>query len=64
MEVVRDLARITPDPRKYVADMFERVSARADLRPIEREAHPVTAEFRDAISRFFVTAGTNLKKPG
>jgi hypothetical protein len=62
MEVVRDLARTTPDPHKYIADMFERVSARADQGAIEKEAHPVTAEFRDAISRFFLTAGKNLKK--
>ena len=62
MELVRDLARIAPDPHKYIADVFERVSARADQHPIEGEAHPVTAEFRDAVSRFFATAGTNLKK--
>jgi len=64
MEVVRDLARTTPDPHKYIADMFERVSACADQGAIEKEAHPVAAEFRDAISRFFLTAGKNLKKRG
>jgi hypothetical protein len=62
MEIVRDIARSQPDPHKYVSDMFERISARADRRPIEREAHPVTAEFRDAIARFFSTAGKNLTK--
>jgi hypothetical protein len=40
--------------------MFERISARADQGPIEKEAHPVNAEFRDAISRFFVTAGKGI----
>lgn len=64
MEIVRDLARVQPDPQKYLADVFERVSARADLRPIERESHPPTVEFRNAISRFFVLAGQSLNKPG
>jgi hypothetical protein len=64
MEVVRDLAKTTPDPHRYISDMFERVSARADQGAIEKEAHQVTAEFRDAISRFFPTAGKNLKKTG
>ena len=62
MEIVRDIARSQPDPHKYIADMFERISARADLRPIEREAHPVTVEFRDTIANFFSTAGKNLTK--
>ena len=54
MEIVRDIARSQTDPQKYIAGMFERISARADLWPIEREAHPVTVEFRDAIaSRLF-----------
>jgi hypothetical protein len=62
MEVVRDIARSQLDPQKYISDMFERVSARADQRPIEREAHPATVEFRDAIEIFFQTAGKNLTK--
>jgi len=41
MEVVRDLSRMAPDPERYIADMFERVSARADQGAIEKEAHPV-----------------------
>jgi hypothetical protein len=62
MEIVRDLARSTPDAQKYLASMFERVSARADQGPIEDEAHPVNAEFRDAISRFFARAGRGFGK--
>ncbi len=62
MEIVRDIARSQSDPHKYISDMFERISARADLRPIEREAHPVTAEFRETIASFFSTAGKNLTK--
>jgi hypothetical protein len=62
MEIVRDIARSQSDPHKYLGDMFERISARADRRPIERESHPVTVEFRDAIESFFSTAGKNLTK--
>jgi hypothetical protein len=63
MELVRDIARVQPNPQKYLADMFERISARADKGPIEKEAHPVNAEFRDAISQFFSLAGKNLRVP-
>jgi hypothetical protein len=42
--------------------MFERVSARADQGPVEKEAHPVNVEFRDVISRFFANAGKGLKR--
>jgi hypothetical protein len=62
MELVRDLARVQPDPQQYLSDVFERVSARADLGPIEEEAHPSTVEFRNALSQFFVLAGKNLEK--
>ena len=62
MEIVRDIARSQTDPQKYIAGMFERISARADLWPIEREAHPVTVEFRDAIASFFSTADKNLTR--
>ena len=60
MEVVRDLARTQADPEAYLAGMFERISARADQGLIEKEAHAVNIEFRDAISRFFLTVGQNL----
>lgn len=56
VEVVSDLAKMTPDPRKYLSDMFERVSARADQGTTEKETHPATAEFHDAIARFFSLA--------
>jgi hypothetical protein len=61
MEVVRNLARASTDPHRYLANMFERVSARADQGPIEREAHPINVEFRDAISCFFANAEKGLK---
>src|SRR5437588_13099732 len=53
MEVIRDLARMSSDPDRYLAGMFERISARADQGPIEKEAHPVNAEFRAALEQFF-----------
>lgn len=56
-EVVRDLAKTQPDPLRYVAGMFERVSARADQGDPKDEAHPVTAEFREATAQFFEQAG-------
>ena len=62
MEIVRDIARAQPDPHKYLASMFERISARADKGPIEKEAHPVNAEFRNAIAQFFSKAEHNLKR--
>ena len=60
MEIVRDIARSKPDSHKYLAEMFERISARADQSPVEREAHPVQAEFRLAISTFFSLAQKGL----
>jgi hypothetical protein len=62
MEIARDLARASPDPHKYLADMFERISARADQGPIDGESHPVNVAFRDAIAQFFLKAEHQLKK--
>ncbi len=58
MEAVSDLAGLSKDPQKYIAGMFERISARADQDAIEKEAHPVNAEFRRIISTFFSVAAT------
>ncbi|WP_275789772.1 hypothetical protein [Pararhizobium gei] len=60
MEIVRDLARTQPDPQKYIAGLFERVSGRADQGPVEKEAHPVQAEFRWTVETFFKHAGQSL----
>ncbi|MGH6848273.1 MAG: hypothetical protein ACREC0_12800 [Methylocella sp.] len=62
LELVRDLANSKPDGHKYLADMFERISARADRFPIEEEVHPVNAEFRLAISTFFSQARMGVEK--
>ena len=53
MEIARDLARASPDPHKYLAEMFERISSRADQGQIEGESDPVVAQFRDSIAQFF-----------
>jgi len=55
-EVVINLARANSDPQQYLARMFERVSARMDQGPIEKEADPVTAETRSVIANFFSKA--------
>jgi hypothetical protein len=62
MELVVDLAKARPEPQQYIADLFERVSARADQGPIEDEKHPASAEFRDAVSQFFSLAGQAAAK--
>jgi hypothetical protein len=62
MEVVCDLARNQSDPQKYLAEMFERVSARGDQTPIEREAHPANVEFRYAVETFFALARKRFRK--
>ena len=62
LEIVRDIARTKSDPDKYIAGMFERISARADQAPLETEAHTVSAEFRLIISKFFSLAGKRLQK--
>jgi hypothetical protein len=64
MEVVRDLARTQADPETYLAEMLERINARADQGRIEKDAHAVDVEFRDSISRFFLTVGQNLNTRG
>lgn len=55
LEIVHDIARTQPHPDRYLSDLFEKVSARADQGPIEHEAHPVTGEFRKIVATFFAT---------
>lgn len=54
-EVVRDLADSARNRHAYLADMFERISARADRLPIERQANPAIVGdlFREELSKFF-----------
>ena len=52
-EIIVDLARTSGDPDRYLAAMFERISARMDQDPIEKDAHPVKGEMREVISHLF-----------
>ncbi len=60
LEIVRELARQKSDPHKFLADMFERISARADQGPIDQQGHPVQHEFRWTIETFFKHAGSGF----
>jgi hypothetical protein len=59
-EIVRLLAKQSDDPRAFLAQMFELISARADQAPLETEGDLVSAEFRRVIADFFISVGTNL----
>jgi hypothetical protein len=52
-EMVCDLADAARNRHAYLADMFERISARADELPIERQSCPVGDLFRQELSKFF-----------
>ena len=56
MELVSEAAHKSKNPHKLLSTMFERISARADMSPIESEAHPAIAEYRELLSIFFSTA--------
>lgn len=60
-EVLCDLAKKSDDPEKYLAGMFERVSARADQGEIEKEAHPASVEFRWQVENIFKHAGNAVR---
>lgn len=60
LEVVRDLARSTTDPKAYLDGLFERTSAKADHASLADEAHPETVEFRLALADFFAVATKSL----
>jgi hypothetical protein len=60
-EVVTDLARAEPNPERYLAGMFEKISVRADNEPIEKESHPVNVELRETISGFFAMVTKRLR---
>ena len=62
MELVSETAHKSKNPHKLLATMFERISVRADLSPIESEAHPAIAEYRELLSIFFSTAAKRFPK--
>lgn len=62
MELVSEAAHKSSNPHTFLATLFERISARADISPIEKEAHPVNAEFRELLSTFFSTAAKRFPR--
>jgi hypothetical protein len=52
-EIVRDLADAANDRHDYLVRMFERISARADQLPIERQSLLTSDLFREELSKFF-----------
>ncbi|MCK1536830.1 MULTISPECIES: hypothetical protein [unclassified Bradyrhizobium] len=56
-EIVRTIAAKQPDPPRFIAQLFERVTARGEQGEIEKQGHPVQAQFRDATETFFEQAG-------
>jgi hypothetical protein len=52
-EVVQDLAGMSEDRDRWLSALFERVSARADLTPVEQESQPFIISFRSELEKFF-----------
>ena len=52
-EIVRDLADAANNRHDYLLGMFERISARADQLPIERQSRLTNDLFREELSKFF-----------
>ena len=54
-EIIRDLADLARNRHDYLAAMFERISARADQLPIERQSNAIILSglFREELSKFF-----------
>lgn len=62
-EVVGELARLQPDQRKYLAGMFERISARMDRAPLEMEKKDAVAFEREMLAKFFSNVEKDITKP-
>jgi hypothetical protein len=61
LEIVRDIAVTKTDRRHYLSHMFERVMSRWEKSgPLDREAHPVSAEVRWTFENFFGLAGKGI----
>ena len=58
-EVLHDVARMQPDPKRYLADVFERVMARREQRPIE-QWHKGDANVQETLEKLFKHARTHL----
>ena len=59
-EVVRDLADAARNRHGYLADMFERIGARADRLPLDPQSNPALIGnlFRQELAKFFAEAAT------
>lgn len=63
MEIVREMARQSKDPPAFLAAMFERISARMDQGPLEREKKAAVAAMRESLATFFAKAGYRIGAP-
>jgi hypothetical protein len=52
-EIVRDLADAANNRHDYLVGVFERISARADQLPVEKQSHRISDLFREELSEFF-----------
>jgi hypothetical protein len=57
-EIVRDLADAAKNRHGYLVGMFERISARADQLPIEKQSHQISDLFREELSKIFTQVAT------
>ena len=64
-EVVRDLADAARNRHGYLADMFERISARADRWPLDPQSNPalIGGLLREELAKFFAEAATVPSSP-
>lgn len=64
-EIVRELAAGAGNRHGFLADMFERISARADRLPIEGQADAaiVSGLFRQEVAKFFAEVASNARAP-
>ena len=64
-EIVRDLAAVAENRHGFLADMFERISARADRLPIDGQSNAalVSGLFRQEVAKFFAEVASNALAP-
>jgi len=59
-EIVVDLALGRPNAPAYLADLFERISARMDVLSPNEEAEPIPSAMRAELEKFFVRTGERM----
>lgn len=64
-EIVGELADGARNRHDYLAGMFERISARADRLPLERQSNPIIVGglFREELSKFFAQIARSPSAP-